>query len=149
MLNLENPITRENLEQLEKHKSYGKVPQYLEKIKEEMKSTEERRQEERAKARMPPGTRLMTEDERISTLEELQRQKREISDMLFSIPLSCKTEALKNRKRELEAKLIEIERAVTTFSRKVVYIKEDHTEGIPEEVLPVCRPPTAPIKKRK
>jgi hypothetical protein len=49
-----------------------------------------------------------------------------------------KTDALKNKKRELEAKLVEIERAVTTFSRKVVYIKDDgqalDPHNIPVEV---------------
>ena len=119
------------------HKSFGKVPTYIEKIKHEMHMTAEKREEERAKARMPPGTRLMTEDERVMTLEELNKQKREISDMLFSIPLSLKTEGLKNKKRDLELKLLEIERAVTTFSRKIVYIKQDDyvQEGhIPVEV---------------
>lgn len=110
---------------IEKHRNFGKVPNYIERIKSEMKVTEEKREEARAKAKMPPGTRLMTEDERIQTLEELQKQKQSISELLFSLPLSLKTDALKNRKRELEAKLLEIERAVTTFSRKVVYIKED------------------------
>lgn len=38
-----------------------------------MQMTKDKREEEKTKARMPPGTRLMTEDERISTLEELQR----------------------------------------------------------------------------
>ncbi len=60
-------------ETIEKHRSYGKVPQYLERIKHEMEMTEQKREEERAKARMPPGTRLMTEGERVTTLEELQR----------------------------------------------------------------------------
>lgn len=99
---------------------------------------------------MPPGTRLMTEEERISTLEELQRQKREISDMLFAIPLSMKTDALKQRKRELEAKLLEIERAVTTFSRKVVYIKDDG-KVVPPNTVPVevayQKPPPFTTKK--
>jgi hypothetical protein len=40
-----------------------------------MKCAEEKKEEARAKARMPPGTRLMTEEERVQTLEELQRQK--------------------------------------------------------------------------
>ena len=110
---------------IEKHKDFGKVPEYLCKIKTEMKMTQEKREEARAKARMPPGTRLMTENERVNTLEELQRQKREVSESLFSLPLSMKTEALKGKKRELEAKLVEIERAINTFSRKVVYIKDD------------------------
>jgi Calmodulin-binding len=58
-------------ETIVKHKSYGKVPQYLERIKHEMEMTEQKREIERAKARMPPGTRLMTEEERVQTLEEL------------------------------------------------------------------------------
>jgi hypothetical protein len=47
-----------------------------------------------------------------------------------------KTEALKQKKRELEAKLMEIERAVTTFTRKIVYIREDGAQnnGIPVDV---------------
>lgn len=77
---------------------------------------------------MPAGTRLMGEDERIRTLEELVSEKRQISELIFSMPLSMKTEALKNKKKELEFKLIEIERAITTFSRKVVYIKDETLE---------------------
>lgn len=75
---------------------------------------------------MPPGTRLMSEEERIRTLEELTNEKREIAAIIFSMPLSMKTEALKSKKRELETKLSEIERAITTFSRKVVYIKDEN-----------------------
>ena len=51
-----------------KHKHFGKVPHYIERIKTEMKMTMEKKLEERAKAKMPPGTRLMLENERISTL---------------------------------------------------------------------------------
>ncbi len=134
---------------MEKHKSYGKVPSYLERIKSEMKLTAEKREEDRLKSRMPPGTRLMTEPERIATLDELQRQKLEVSDLLFSIPLSLKTEALKLKKRDLETKLVEIERAMTTFARKVVYIKDDAVDPkagvMPVEVV-YQKPPT-PLKK--
>ena len=56
---------------IEKHKNFGKVPHYIEKIKTEMQQSKEKREEVRARAKMPPGTRLMTEDERIETLEEL------------------------------------------------------------------------------
>ena len=35
-----------------------------------------------------------------------------------------RTDALRNKKREVENKLDEIERAITTFSRKVVYVAE-------------------------
>jgi len=148
LINTPAPIELEGT--IEKHKSFGKVPNYLERIKHEMEMTKEKREEERAKARMPPGTRLMTEAERVITLEELHRQKVEISDLLFSLPLSLKTESLKMRKRELESKLLEIERAVTTFSRKIVYIKDDGKTVNPKDQLPVevafQKPPT-PLKK--
>lgn len=35
-----------------------------------------------------------------------------------------RTEALKHKKTELEQKLLEIEKAVNTFSRKVVYVAD-------------------------
>jgi hypothetical protein len=66
----------------------------------------------------------MSEEERVQTLEELQKQKNDIYDMLRSMPLSISTQNLKNRKRDLESKLVEVEKAVNTFSRKVVYVKE-------------------------
>lgn len=68
----------------------------------------------------------MEEQERIRTLEELTQEKKQISELIFSMPLSMKTEALKNKKRELEQKLSDIEKAITTFSRKVVYIKDEN-----------------------
>lgn len=43
-----------------------------------MKVTKEKKEEEMAKAKIPPGTRIMTEDERIATLEELAKNKKEI-----------------------------------------------------------------------
>ena len=62
-----------------------------------------------------------------------------------------KTEALKAKKRELESKLVEIERAITTFSRKIVYIKDDGHEVDPKAgIFPVevayKKPPT-PLKR--
>ena len=148
MINTPAPIDLEST--IQKHKSFGKVPNYLERIKHEMFVTQEKREVERAKARMPPGTRLMTEEERVITLEELHRQKLAVSDILFSLPLSLKTESLKMRKRELEAKLLEIERAVITFSRKIVYIKDDGRDVNPKEQMPVevsfQKPPT-PLKR--
>jgi len=113
---------------IEKHKNFGKVPSYIAKYKEEHKILEEKKEEERAKANIPEGTRQMSEDERIRTLEELNMEKRQISDLIFAMPLSMKTEALKNKKHELENKLMQIERAITTFSRKTVYIKDENTD---------------------
>lgn len=107
---------------MDKHKNYGKVPQYIEKIKDEMAVQKEIKKLEKEKAKLPPGTHMMSEEERIQTLEELERQKNELYDMLRSMPLSMRTESLKNKKRDLELKLVEVEKAINTFSRKVVYV---------------------------
>ena len=62
-----------------------------------------------------------------------------------------KTEALKQKKRELEAKLMEIERAVTTFTRKIVYIREDGAQnnGIPVDVSFQPKPPKKSTNAKK
>jgi hypothetical protein len=64
----------------------------------------------------------MKDEERIKTLEELVKNKKEVNEILINLPLSMRTDALRNKKRELENKLDEIEKAITTFSRKVVYV---------------------------
>ena len=46
--------------------------------------------------------RLMSEEERVQTLEELTQKKQEISDILFSLPISMRTDALKKQKTDLE-----------------------------------------------
>ena len=74
---------------------------------------------------IPPGTKLMSEEERIQTLEDLNKNRREIQEILSQLPLSMKTDALQRRKVDLEKKLLEIEKAMVTFSRKVVYVKDE------------------------
>lgn len=64
----------------------------------------------------------MPEDERLKTLEDLQQSKREINTMLEKLPIANKSMALEKKKKELEEKLLRIERAIETFSKKTVYI---------------------------
>ena len=78
----------------------------------------------KAKAKLPPGTKLMDEEERVKTLDALLENKKEVQETLEKLPLSMKTEALRQRKRELEEKMNELERAITTFSRKYVYVAD-------------------------
>jgi len=67
----------------------------------------------------------MPEEQRIETLEKLIAEHKEIQEMIEKMPLSMRTEALRQRKRDLEEKTKEVERAITTFSRKFVYIASD------------------------
>ena len=47
----------------------------------------------------------MEEAERIQTLEELQSTKKELHGMLQGMPISMRSEALKQQKRELEERM--------------------------------------------
>jgi len=49
----------------------------------------------------PPGTKVLPEDQRISTLESLYANKKEISKMLNQMPISMRTESLRKQKTEL------------------------------------------------
>ncbi len=42
--------------------------------------------------------------------------------MLERLPIANKTQAMEKRKKELEDKLMRIERAIETFSKKTVYV---------------------------
>ena len=65
---------------------------------------------------------MMSEEERLSTLQDLQVTKKELTNMLERMPIANRTQAAERRKKELEEKLMRIERAIETFSKKVVYI---------------------------
>ncbi len=64
----------------------------------------------------------MGEEERLKTLEELNLTKRELNNMLERMPLANQSLALQKRKKELEEKMLKIDKAIETFSKKVVYI---------------------------
>jgi hypothetical protein len=64
----------------------------------------------------------MKEEERLQTLDELQISKKEINNALERMPLGNQSMALLKRKREMEEKLMRIEKAIETFSKKKVYI---------------------------
>jgi len=77
---------------------------------------------EEEKARHPPGTRLMPEEERLDTLKDLQDSLKEINTALEKLPVVSRTIAMERHKKDLEEKLVRIERAIETFSKKVVYV---------------------------
>jgi len=68
--------------------------------------------------------RMVSEQERVSTLEELVKTKKELNDIWMHMPISLQTNGLKQKKRELEDKLLTIDKAISTFSRKTVYVQE-------------------------
>ena len=107
----------------DKHKDYGKVPSYIKKYEKEreIKNEEIKRLEEASK--YPKGTKLLSEEERLSTLDGLINSKKGLTNLLEKMPITTKTLSMQNKKEELIKKLDEIEKAIDMFSKKEVYIK--------------------------
>ena len=114
----EEPLIKTN-----KHKDYGKVPTYIKKyeLEREIKNEEIKRIEEASK--YPKGTKLLSEEERLNTLNGLIRNKKELTNQLEKMPITTRTNAVRVRKEELIKKLEEMEKAIDMFSRKQVFVK--------------------------
>ena len=106
-----------------KHKDYGKVPEYIKKyeLEREIRKEEIKKQEEAA--RYPKGTKLLTEEERVETLNGLMNSKKELINILEKLPITTRTLAMQNKKDELIKKIEEVEKAIEMFSKKQVFIK--------------------------
>ena len=105
------------------HKEYGRTPRYLQNMKIEAEKQKEidllRKQEQK----YPNGTRLLSEEERIFTLNKLLESKKDIENLLCKLPIAMASQAAKNKQDELYKKLDEIDNAISTFSRKKVFVK--------------------------
>ena len=112
----------EKEKRIDTHKNYGKVPRYIQKYDKERENQQIQKMMEEEKAKHPPGTRLMPEEERLETLKDLKDSKKEINTALEKMPVVSRTIAGERTRRELEEKLVRIERAIETFEKKTVYV---------------------------
>jgi hypothetical protein len=68
------------------------------------------------------GPRPMPEAERVATLRALEEERAAALKELGALPLVIERPSVKKLRGDLEARLKELERAITTFSKSVVYI---------------------------
>jgi hypothetical protein len=104
------------------HKNYGKIPKYIQKYDRQREELHIQKMIEEEKAKHPPGTRLMPEEERLETLKDLKESRKEINTAIEKMPVVSRTIAGEKLKRELEDKLVKVDRAIETFEKKVVYV---------------------------
>ena len=107
------------------HKDYGKTPQYLKNMKLEAERQKELDKLKREQDKYPKGTRLLSEDERLLTLNKLLESKKDIENLVNKLPITMSSQAVKNKQEELYKKLDELDKAIATFSRKKVFVKID------------------------
>ena len=105
------------------HREYGKTPRYLQNMKIEAEKQKEIDLLKKEEEKYPKGTRLLSEEERVFTLNKLLESKKEIENLLSKLPITMASQAAKNKQEELYKKLDEIDNAITTFSRKKVFVK--------------------------
>lgn len=87
-----------------------------------MEKKEEQKKYQEDNKDCPPGCIKMSESERLDTLQALNEQKRDVTNQLEKMPISLRTQALQNKKTALEDKLAELDRSISMFSKKVVYV---------------------------
>ena len=108
------------------HREYGHVPKYLKEMKiraKLMKDLEKKKEEEKS---YPKGTKLLSEEERIFTLQKLQENKKELENLVTKLPIASDSILAKNKRQKLFKELDEIEQAIITFSKNKVFVKIDN-----------------------
>ena len=96
-----------------KHEA-GAVPAYLQRRKAEWAAEAEAEAQRRAlESECPPGLRIVGEEEKARVLGTLDAEREKAQAALLQLPFVIKTHATQKRKDQLEARLLEIEGAVT------------------------------------
>ena len=105
------------------HKDFGKTPDYIKKYKIENSIKKEEKKRRLEEAKYPKGTKLPSEEERISTLNGLIQTKKDLNTMLEKMPITTRTMAVQQKKEELIHKIEEVEKGIDMFSKKQVFVK--------------------------
>ena len=108
----------------EKHKNFGKVPEYIKKFEQELENQRQEKIRKKMEMKYPKGTRLLSEAERIETLNSLKKAQIENSLILEKMPITNRTFKLQQKRDELMRKLEEIDKAIEMFSKKQVFVKK-------------------------
>ena len=94
------------------HKDFGKMPEYLEKRKKEIKEQKEMEIIKQKEKNLPSGFKLLSEEERKKRLDILNDEKAKLEQELFKLPIARISERQKKAKAEIEKSLYEIEEKI-------------------------------------
>ena len=117
-------VNNNNIIYEEKHKNFGKVPEYIKKYEQERENERQEKIRRKLEMKYPKGTRLLSEEERVKTLNSLIKAQYENSLLLEKMPITNRTMKLQQKKEELVKKLNEIDKAIQMFSKKQVFVKK-------------------------
>ena len=107
-----------------KHKNFGKVPEYIKKFEMEREFERQEQIKRREEMKYPKGTRLISEDERVKTLNSLIKTQKELTLLLEKMPITNRSINIQRKKEDIVKKLNELDKAIDTFSKKKVFVKK-------------------------
>lgn len=116
-------VKKDNPDFLQKE-DYGKVPSYLEKIKDDVEQMKKQKEDEEARKNAPKH-RALTESEKEEMLATARANLQAVMKEYHQLPVSMHTLSQKQRKEELEKQIQSIERDINRLSRPVVYVEEN------------------------
>jgi len=103
--------------------TYGQVPMYLQERKIELAAEKALKAAEAEAEAVPPGMRVIGEQERLETLQLLAEDRDKVESELRRMPFVVETPSLIRHKAALEGRLKEIDEAVRMFSRTRVLVR--------------------------
>ena len=108
------------------HKDFGKMPEYLEKRKQEIKEAKEMEILKQKGKNLPSGYKILSEEERQERLNSLKNQKRELEEELFKLPIARLSMKQKKTKETIEKQLFDIEEKIyKLIGYKEVIVKNE------------------------
>ena len=107
------------------HKDFGKMPDYLEKRKKELKEQKEMEILKEKERHLPMGYKILSEEERKERLINLKEEKRKLEEELFKLPIARLSAKQKQTKSDIEKSLDNIDENIyKLIGYKEVVVKE-------------------------
>jgi len=108
------------------HKDFGKMPEYLEKRKQEIKEAKEIELLKEKEKKLPSGYKILSEEERQQRLNNLKNKKKELEEELYKLPIARLSMKQKKTKETLEKSLFDIEDKIyKLIGYKEVIVRSD------------------------
>jgi hypothetical protein len=98
----------------------GEVPRYLDQRKVDIIA-----ESQPPTPKGKPGMRLMTEEEKLLALEDLNERRAELEEILCRLPLQVETPSMMREKNLIESELGEVDASISQLQKKFVYVPID------------------------
>lgn len=105
--------------------SYGKVPSYIRKMKQDKARDKALAEAEKDKIVAPPGYRQVSDEERTASLAFLRKQKADLDEETQRAPFRVETLAQQNRERKRNDDIKRVDEGLRLFSKSIVFVPEN------------------------